>query len=216
MSILKAGRFWRSAGLAVLALSGGMLSASPAAAHHVMGGRLPATFMEGLLSGLGHPVIGPDHLAFIVAIGIAAALLRSGWAVVAIFLACSAAGVLGHVARLDVPFLEPLIAASVLAAGCALLWSRGTGERLWQLLAAIAGLLHGYAFGESIVGAEQPVLGAYLLGLAVIEALVAGLAMLATRRLIGADQANLQRVRWAGAALGCIGAVLLAGTLFLG
>src|SRR5689334_13744989 len=177
MSILKAGGFWRSAGLAVLALSGGMLSASPAAAHHVMGGRLPATFMEGLLSGLGHPVIGPDHLAFIVAIGIAAALLRSGWAVVAIFLACSAAGVLGHVARLDVPFLEPLIAASVLAAGCALLWSRGTGERLWQLLAAIAGLLHGYAFGESIVGAEQPVLGAYLLGLAVIEALVAGLAM---------------------------------------
>ncbi len=40
-------------------------------AHHVMGGRMPATFAEGLLSGLGHPVIGIDHLAFIVAVGLA-------------------------------------------------------------------------------------------------------------------------------------------------
>ena len=27
-----------------------------------MGGKTPSTFAEGLLSGLGHPVIGPDHL----------------------------------------------------------------------------------------------------------------------------------------------------------
>ena len=31
--------------------------AEPAFAHHVMGGRQAATFGEGLLSGLGHPVI---------------------------------------------------------------------------------------------------------------------------------------------------------------
>ena len=41
-----------------------VLSASPAAAHHPMGGTPPSTFVEGLLSGFGHPVIGPDHLAF--------------------------------------------------------------------------------------------------------------------------------------------------------
>ena len=33
----------------------------PAAAHHPMGGAMPATAMEGFLSGLGHPVIEPDH-----------------------------------------------------------------------------------------------------------------------------------------------------------
>ena len=42
----------------------------PAFAHHVMGGGLPSTAWQGLLSGLGHPIIGIDHLAFIVAIGL--------------------------------------------------------------------------------------------------------------------------------------------------
>ena len=38
-------------------------------AHHFMDGGLPQTFAQGLLSGLGHPVIGLDHAAFIVAAG---------------------------------------------------------------------------------------------------------------------------------------------------
>src|SRR5215510_12231222 len=37
------------------------LFATSAFAHHVMGGKTPSTFVEGLLSGVGHPVIGPDH-----------------------------------------------------------------------------------------------------------------------------------------------------------
>jgi hypothetical protein len=37
-----------------------LLAAAPASAHHVMGGRTPSTFLEGLLSGLAHPVIGPE------------------------------------------------------------------------------------------------------------------------------------------------------------
>ena len=35
----------------------------PAFAHHLMGGRTPATFGEGILSGLDHPIIGLDHFA---------------------------------------------------------------------------------------------------------------------------------------------------------
>ena len=50
-----------------LALGVMIVAGVPAEAHHVMGGRMPSTFMEGLLSGLGHPVVGLDHLAFIVA-----------------------------------------------------------------------------------------------------------------------------------------------------
>jgi len=52
--------------------------AEPAWAHHVMGGKLPQTFLQGLLSGFGHPVIGIDHLAAIVGVGILAALERFG------------------------------------------------------------------------------------------------------------------------------------------
>ena len=48
-------------------------SIEPALAHHPMGGRMPATFTDGLLSGLGHPIIGLDHLAAVLAIGCLAA-----------------------------------------------------------------------------------------------------------------------------------------------
>jgi urease accessory protein len=41
----------------VLTLTAMALSARAAFAHHVMGGRMAATFGEGLLSGLGYPII---------------------------------------------------------------------------------------------------------------------------------------------------------------
>ncbi|HET9176699.1 MAG TPA: HupE/UreJ family protein, partial [Pseudolabrys sp.] len=56
----------QSAGLGLLLLAH---SATNASAHHVMGGRMPATFMDGFLSGLGHPIIGIDHFAAVVAVG---------------------------------------------------------------------------------------------------------------------------------------------------
>src|SRR5262249_62342369 len=50
--------------------------AEPAAAHHVMGGVMPTTAMQGLMSGLGHPVIGLDHFAAVVAVGCLSAAPR--------------------------------------------------------------------------------------------------------------------------------------------
>ena len=47
----------------------------PASAHHFMGGKVPSNFLTGFLSGLAHPVIGLDHFAFVVAVGLLAALL---------------------------------------------------------------------------------------------------------------------------------------------
>ena len=146
--------------IAVIAAAIGVLTTSPATAHHVMDGELPSTFTQGLLSGLGHPVIGLDHLAFIVALGIAAAVVPGPLAVIATFVALSAAGVLIHIAKLDVPMVEPLVALTVLLAGAALVWNRSVTRPMWVALAAVAGLLHGYAFGKSIVGAERTVLGA--------------------------------------------------------
>ena len=57
--------------VAFLAFAALVLTAVPASAHHIMGGEMPSTFGQGLLSGLGHPVIGPDHLAFLIAVGVA-------------------------------------------------------------------------------------------------------------------------------------------------
>ena len=53
--------------------------------HHFMEGGLPETFAQGFLSGLGHPVIGLDHAAFIVAAGFFLALVKGGmWGIVAL------------------------------------------------------------------------------------------------------------------------------------
>jgi len=48
------------AGLAVAAMT-----ATPAFAHHPLGGGTPETFVHGVLSGIGHPMLGIDHFAFL-------------------------------------------------------------------------------------------------------------------------------------------------------
>jgi urease accessory protein len=202
---------------AAATLSALLAGSGAALAHHPMGGTTPQTLWHGLLSGFGHPVIGPDHLAFIVAIGIAAGLLRGGLAVIAAFIVSSTAGVLVHVARLDVPLVEPLVALSVLVAGALLaLGGHIARQPGWTALAAVAGLLHGYAFGETVVGAERGVMGAYLVGLAVIMSLIAWSFMHLTQRFAAIDLGNDRRVRIAGVALGCVGLVLLVGNLVTG
>ncbi|MFM9845537.1 MAG: HupE/UreJ family protein [Hyphomicrobiaceae bacterium] len=190
--------------------------ATPALAHHVMDGNLPTTLMQGLLSGLGHPIIGLDHLAFVVALGIGAALLQGPLVVIAAFVTMSIAGVLIHLAQLDIPMIEPLVSFSVLLAGLALIWSRSVAGSMWFGIAAVAGLLHGYAFGESIVGAERAVVGAYLLGLAIVMAAIALSVAWITRRIVGAEGVASPSLRVAGAVVGCVGAALLVSTLLPG
>lgn len=193
-------------GLAATFLLAGIGSA---AAHHPMGGVTPTTFMEGFLSGIGHPVIGIDHLAFIIAIGIAAAFVSGGLGIIAGFIAASLLGVLAHVVELDVPLVETLVATSVIVAGAALAIGFTSARGVWLAIAIIAGLFHGYAFGETVVGAERTVIGAYLIGLAIIQAVVAIIAMIASRRfLVTADTSPLG-LRAAGGALAVLGLFLL-------
>ena len=197
-------------GLAAVLLMAGI---SSAAAHHAMGGTTPTTFMDGFLSGIGHPVIGIDHLAFIVAIGIAAAFVSGGFGIIAGFIAASSIGVLAHVIELNVPLVELLVAASVIAAGAALAVGL-TGARCgWLMLAIIAGLFQGYAFGETVVGAEHNVIGGYLIGLAIIQAVIASLAMLASRRFLVSAEQSPMGLRAAGGALTALGLFLLVISL---
>lgn len=159
--------------------------AGPAFAHHAMDGETPATFLQGLLSGIAHPVIGLDHLAFVLAaawvLSRVATLPRA--ALAASFAAAAVAGTVLHLALVDVPRSELLVALTVVLAGLAVAWRRTTpAALLWTALPA-AGVLHGYAYGESIVGAEPAPLAAYLLGFALIQlAIMLGAASLLSRR----------------------------------
>jgi urease accessory protein len=190
-------------------------AARSAQAHHAMDGELPASLGQGLLSGLAHPVIGLDHLAFIVAAGLIAGAAGLGLAMPLVFVGASMLGVFLHLQALDLPAAELVIAASVLAAGVLLARGRTTGGRgLWLVLFVIAGLFHGYAYGESIVGAEATPLLAYLAGLFVVQAAIgSGAAVLASHR---AWTAATLTPRLAGAVMAGIGLSALAGQLIPG
>ena len=87
-----------------------VLSANSAFAHHIMGGRTPATFGEGMLSGLGHPIIGLDHFAAVVAVGCIAAMHSAGAALVVAFIVSMMAGVALQFNCATVPAAEILVA----------------------------------------------------------------------------------------------------------
>ncbi|MGB0926172.1 MAG: HupE/UreJ family protein, partial [Pikeienuella sp.] len=57
---------------ALLIASAAAMAATPALAHHPLGGMPMETFAHGVLSGIGHPLLGFDHLFFVLAVGVAA------------------------------------------------------------------------------------------------------------------------------------------------
>ncbi len=188
-----------------------MLVADPAFAHHMMGGQLPQTFAQGLLSGLGHPIIGLDHFAAIIGAGIIAAVIGRGFAPVLAFTTAMIVGVMLHLARANIPAAELLVGLSTAAIGLLVVMRGGFGALPVAVLFALTGLVHGYALGESIVGAENTPLVAYLGGLLAIQTLIAAGAFVGTR-LIAAQGRSVTplALRFAGAAIVLVGGVAAA------
>lgn len=201
----------RSFALAMIALVPG---AGPAAAHHAMGGSAPTTWIEGLLSSLAHPVIGLDHLAFVVAAGVIAAYLSSGWRVPATFAAFSIAGVALRFVLPDMQFAEAAVAGTVVMAGLAMAIGRLGPAAAWIAFATLAGLLHGYAFGEAVVGAEATPILWYLFGLAASQLAVSNTVMAVVGMTLTHDATHSWRTRTAGAAIALLGSALLATSVF--
>jgi len=190
------------------------LMTASASAHHVMGGKIPTTFAEGFLSGLGHPVIGPDHLAFLLAIGVAVGVGGLSLVLPLLFVVASAIGVTLHVNGVNLPGAEIVVAVSVLFAGFLIARGRALPVSLWAILFAAAGLFHGYAFGESIFGAERSPLHAYLLGLIIVQSvLTVGTALLVRRRAGGVSAIA---PRLAGAVIIGVGLATLIAQLIPG
>lgn len=191
---------------AALALPGQAL------AHHPMGGAAPTTALEGLLSGIGHPIIGIDHLAFVIAAGMLAAgaptrATRLGLPL--LFLGFGVLGTLLHLGGIGLGPVEAVIAASLLAVGGLLLRQDAAGTPMLGALFAAAGLFHGHAFAEAVVGSETGPVLAYLIGLTATQAAIAFGAMAVTRRISAVPPLALRRL--AGITASAVG--VFAGVL---
>lgn len=169
------------------------------AAHHDAG------FAQGFL----HPFTGLDHLAAMVAVGLWSALIaRRGrellWAPLG-FAAMLLAGAWAGVAGMQVPGVEPMIAASLLAIGLLVVTRLRLPGPAAAVVVGVFAVFHGVAHGHELAGEHGA--GAAIAGMVVATALLhaAGIALgwaLRTR------SAWLPRA--AGAAVALFGTVLLA------
>ena len=187
------------------------VAATPAFAHHPLGGETPATLTDGLLSGIGHPVLGLDHLAFIVAVGVAAMLAGRSLLAPLAYIATMLAGVALHVMAIEVPMAEFAIALSLLVIGAMIASGRTSSSAVWLGVFAVAGIFHGFAFGESIYGAEATPMVAYLVGLGLTQWVIAVGAGLAASAVAGAANA-VTPARLTGASVLGIGLMMVGET----
>jgi len=185
-------------------------TAGTASAHHLMGGKTPSTFADGILSGLGHPIIGPDHLAFLVALGVAVGVGGLSFATPFLFLVAMASGVAAHVAAFNIPAAEMIVALSVIVAGVLLALDRRIPASGWAAIFSIAGFFHGYAYGESIYGAETTPLAAYLVGLVAVQTVLVLAIALATRAVWKVSAIGPRLI---GAAVCGVGLTVLVGQI---
>jgi len=197
-----------------LAVIGGllMISSSPAFAHHAMGGMIPETFSQGFLSGLAHPIIGLDHFAFlIVAILLSCALKGAArYLVPMTFIGATLGGTVLHLGAANIPMVETLVALTVVAGGVLVLTRNYPGAIVLSGVFAVSGILHGYAYGEAIVGSEATPLMAYLIGFSAIQyAIIVG-------GVVGMEKiaSRSEKVRSIAARVSSI-AAFLTGGLFL-
>lgn len=117
-----------------------------------------AAAANGFAAGFLHPLLGPDHLLAMVAVGIWGAALGAPliWALPVVFpLLMVACGVLG-IAGVPMPFVEAGIALSVVLLGLAILAAWRAPVVVALGLVALFGVLHGHAHGTELPTAASP------------------------------------------------------------
>jgi urease accessory protein len=178
------------------------LFATAAAAHEGAGA------IGGFVSGLAHPVFGPDHVVAMVAVGLWGAFLGAPaiWILPVVFpLVMAFGGVLGILA-VPVPQVETGIALSAIVLGLAV--ALAARPPLWVAAIVVGGfaVFHGHAHGAELPAAANAL--AYSIGFVVATGLLhlSGIAFgLAVRW-----QAGRIAVRLAGAGIATAGMVFLA------
>jgi urease accessory protein len=162
----------------------------------------------GLIGGFMHPLLGPDHVAAMVAVGMWGAFLGAPaiWLLPIVFpLVMAGGGVLGV---LGLPFrgVEIAIAFSAIVLGSMVMFAARPPLPLAAALVGAFAIFHGYAHGTELPAGADVV--AYSIGFVVATGLLhlTGIALgLTTRWPLGRFA-----VRAAGAIIALAGAAFLA------
>ncbi|MBC8791513.1 MAG: protein hupE [Tagaea sp. CACIAM 22H2] len=172
-----------------------LAAATPALAH-------PGHATDGMVAGFAHPLFGLDHILAMLAVGIFAAQKGGVWrfAVPASFMIAMALGGVLAISGVEFPMVETGIAFSVALFGLAIVFADRVPAVAGGVLAGVFALFHGAAHGGEI--AEGASFLPYAIGFLTATGLLhaAGFA---------AATFASPTLRYAGAAIAAVGAILL-------
>lgn len=181
------------------------LAALPAFAHSTehMGG--------GFVAGFMHPLLGPDHVVAMVAVGLWGAFLGAPalWVLPVVFpLVMAMGGVLG-VLGVALPGVEVGIALSAVLLGAMVAFA--VRPPLWVagLMVAVFAVFHGHAHGTELPHESSPLV--YSLGFVIATGML-HLAGIGFGALVQSRTGRIA-VRAAGGAISVVGLVFLRGAM---
>lgn len=135
-----------------------------------------------IAAGFSHPLFGLDHILAMTAVGLWAAMQggRAIWLVPAAFVGTMALGFAAALAGMPLPFVEPVILASVIFIGIAIALALPVPTAAVAAMVGFFAFFHGHAHGGELgaAGAWQFAAG-FILATAVLHAvgIGAGLAL---------------------------------------
>ncbi|WP_417249137.1 HupE/UreJ family protein [Celeribacter sp.] len=156
--------------------------AAPAMAHTGHGAA------EGLVHGLGHPLLGADHLLAMLAVGLWSGLVLPSrvWSGATVFMAAMVVGGAIALSGVALPMVEGMILASVLLFGALVLVSRrGQSKRLTALSLAAIGFFaasHGFAHVTEMSGMFVAYMAGFLISTAALHLVGIAIARLVAGR----------------------------------
>jgi urease accessory protein len=158
----------KTTGLFWGALASALLASTPAFAH------LDPLEHGSFAAGFSHPLFGFDHILAMVGVGLWASVLsgRAIWAVPSAFVATMLLGFAVSMPPIPLPFVEPVIAASVVVLGLLALVAVQAPASVAAGMVAIFALFHGYAHGSELGEAGAvPFMAGFALATAALHAL---------------------------------------------
>ncbi len=187
-------------GLGISALFLGTIGAAEAHTFGAQG--------AGLSQGFAHPLLGPDHLLAMIAVGAWAAQLggRALWAVPAAFIAMMATGTGLALSGASFPVVELGVVGSLLVVGALVAAAVRLPVAVGGALVGFFALFHGHAHGTEIPEAASALL--YGLGFVAATALLHGIGLAAALYLEGSMR--VWAVRAGGAGVMAAGLAMLA------
>ena len=142
--------------------------------HHPLNGGIMESFSDGFLSGIGHPILGLDHLAFIFGIGLFSYISQKFYKFSFSFIVGTLVGLISIYFGFYLPFYEIIVSLTLILLSYVIVSKRGIHSKV--VLFSTFGIFHGWAYGAILL--DKPLLNTnillgYSLGLFLTQLLIA-------------------------------------------